>query len=97
MSDLKIVFYFKPDCGWNWGVQTVLEKYGLDYEEKNILADPGAYAEMVAKTNQSLSPCVEINGEMLADVGGKEVEAYLLNAGLVKPTDVPASISKGRF
>ena len=89
MSDLKIMFYFKPNCGWSWGVRTVLEKYGLHYEEKNILADPMAYAEMVEKTNQSRSPCVEINGEMLADVGEEEVEAYLLKTGLVKPADVP--------
>jgi hypothetical protein len=41
---------------------------------------------MVQKSGQSLSPCVEVNGHMLADVSGDEVEAYLLKAGVVQPT-----------
>jgi hypothetical protein len=43
---------------------------------------------MVQKSGQSLSPCVEVNGHMLADVSGDEVEAYLLKAGVVQPTAV---------
>jgi monothiol glutaredoxin len=34
-----------------------------------------------------LSPCVEVNGRMLADISGEEVEAFLLSNGLVQPTD----------
>ena len=30
-----------------------------------------------------LQPCVEINGKMLVDVSGEEVEAYLLSNSLV--------------
>jgi hypothetical protein len=33
---------------------------------------------------QPLSPCVEIDGVMLADVSGEEVENYLLSNDLVK-------------
>jgi glutaredoxin len=87
MSELKIVMYFKPMCGWSGGVHAVLEKYGLKYERKNIIKDQAAYTEMVSKTQQTLAPCVEINGEMLTDVGGEEVEAYLLEKKLVIPSD----------
>ena len=38
---------------------------------------------MEQKTGQPLSPCVEVNGEMLPDVSGEEVEAFLLEKGLV--------------
>ena len=93
MSELKIVVYLKPLCGWSGGVQAVLEKYGLTYEAKNVIEDQGAYAEMVSKTQQTLAPCVEINGEMLTDVGGEEVEAYLLEKELVKPADDSVSSS----
>ncbi|HEY4758299.1 MAG TPA: glutaredoxin, partial [Chthoniobacterales bacterium] len=45
------------------------------------------------KSGQSLSPCVEINDKMLSDVSGEEVEQYLIEAGVVQPseamTDVP--------
>ena len=33
---------------------------------------------------------VEVNGHMLADVSGDEVEAYLLKAGVVQPTAASA-------
>ena len=34
-----------------------------------------------------LQPCVEINGNMLADVSGEEVEAYLLANKMVENND----------
>jgi monothiol glutaredoxin len=40
---------------------------------------------MVQKSGQPLSPCVEIDGVMLADISGEEVENYLLSNDLVKP------------
>jgi monothiol glutaredoxin len=44
-------------------------------------------------SGQPLSPCVVINGTMLADISGEEVEAYMLANGVVgdssKSTSVP--------
>ena len=79
---MKIVAYVIPICGWSDGVREVFSKYRLDYEEK-LISDPNNYAEMVMKTEQPLSPCVEINDVMLTDVGAEEVETYLLNENLV--------------
>ncbi len=97
MTAPKIVAYLKTSCGWSGGVRAVLGKYGLAFEERDIIQHPEFYKEMVAKTGQQLSPCVEVNGRMLADVSGEEVEAYLVKAGLVTkldtPTDVPINAS----
>jgi glutaredoxin len=79
-----IVAYLKPVCGWSNGVRAVLGKYGLQYEDKDIINDRSNYSEMVRKSGQPLSPCVEIDGVMLADVSGQEVEQYLLEKGLVR-------------
>jgi len=65
-----------------------MRKYTLAYEDRAVINNP--YAEMVQKSGQSLSPCVEVNGHMLADVSGDEVEAYLLKAGVVQPTAASA-------
>ena len=85
MNDYRIsslVAYLKRDCGWSEEVREVFKKYNLECEEK--LIDEGeTYAEMVRESNQSLSPCVVINNKMLADVGGEEVEDYLLKENLV--------------
>ena len=80
----QIVAYLKPVCGWSNGVRAVLRKYNLDYEDKDIINDRTNYTEMVRKSGQPLSPCVEVDGEMLADVSGPEVEQYLVEKGLVK-------------
>ena len=60
---MKITAYLKSVCGWSGGVRDVFARYGLEYEEK-LIDDPNIYAEMVTKSGQPLSPCVEIDGEM---------------------------------
>ena len=79
---MKITAYLKSVCGWSGGVREVFERYGFEYEE-TVIDDPDNYAEMVTKSGQPLSPCVEIDGEMLADVGGEEVQEYLVKESLV--------------
>jgi glutaredoxin len=88
MNKPNIVAYLKPTCGWSQGVRAVLSKYDLPYEDRDIINDPAQREEMILKSGQPLSPCVEVNGEMLADVSGAEVEAWLLRQGLVQPNEV---------
>jgi len=88
---MTIKAYLKPSCGWSNGVRAILRKYVLDYQDIDIIGDRASYAEMVRKSGQPLSPCVEIDGVMLADVSGEEVENYLLSNDLVKPTEVPVN------
>lgn len=85
MSNPKIVAYLKPSCGWSQGVRAVLRKYELPYEDRDIINDPAQREEMIRKSGQMLSPCVEVNGRMLADVSGDEVEAFLLANQLAVP------------
>ena len=87
MDKPRVIAYLKPTCGWSQGVRAVLRKYDLPFEDRDIINDPAQREEMVAKSGQPLSPCVEVNGHILADVSGSEVEAYLLGEGLVQPTD----------
>ena len=84
---MKIKAYLKPQCGWSMGVRAIMEKYSLEYEDLDIINNQNLYAEMVEKSGQPLSPCVEIEGVVLADVSGEEVENYMLSNKLVKNTD----------
>tara|TARA_R110000824_G_scaffold280463_1_gene468565 strand:+ start:323 stop:616 length:294 start_codon:yes stop_codon:yes gene_type:complete len=67
-----------------------MRKYDLSFEDRDIINDPTQRQEMMQKTNQTLQPCVEVDGEMLIDVSGDEVEAYLLANGIVEATDQEA-------
>jgi len=68
-------------------VRAVLRKYDLPFEDRDIINDPLQRQEMIERSGQMLSPCVEVNGHMLADISGEEVEAYLLANGLVQRND----------
>src|SRR4030095_5805767 len=87
MQKPRITAYLKTQCGWSNGVRAVLRKYELDCEEKDIIQNPAFRWEMETKSGQPLSPCVEINGEMVADVSGEEVEEYLIANKLVQQND----------
>lgn len=88
MSEPNIVAYLKPVCGWSGGVRAVFAKYGLAYEDRDIINNPTNYQEMVMKSGQPLSPCVEVNGHMLADVSGDEVEAWLVANLKLEPAKI---------
>ena len=94
-QSLEIVAYLKPYCGWSEGVRAIMRKYTLAFEDRDIINDPSQRQEMIEKSGQMLSPCVQVNGVMLADVSGEEVEAYLLANKLVtvneKEADAPTN------
>lgn len=90
---MKIKAYLKPQCGWSNGVRAVLQKHGLEYEDIDVINNRTNYEEMVRKSGQPLSPCVEIDGIMLADVSGEEVENYMLANNLVKPNDANVDVA----
>jgi len=90
---MKIKAYLKPQCGWSKGVRAILQKHNVEYNDIDIINNAENYAEMVQKSGQPFSPCVEIDGIMLADVSGEEVEAYMVSNSLIdaknEATDVP--------
>jgi monothiol glutaredoxin len=87
MEKPKIIAYLKPSCGWSNGVRAVMRKYDLPFEDRDIINNPMQRQEMIEKSGQMLSPCVEVNGHMLPDISGEEVEAFLLANNLVASND----------
>ncbi len=77
MTKPRIIAYLNPMCPWTRGVVQFLEANKLAFEYRDVIRDTAAYKEMVQKSGQHSSPCVEVDGHMLADVGGDEVEAWM--------------------
>ena len=96
MDKPKIIAYLKPTCGWSNGVRAVLKKYDLPFEDRDIINDLSQRQEMVEKSGQMLSPCVEIDGQMLADISGEEVETWMLANSVVQPNDLEAEVPINR-
>jgi monothiol glutaredoxin len=87
MSQPKITAYLKTYCGWSEGVRAIFRKYDLPFEEKDIIKNPAFRWEMEQKSGQPLSPCVEVNGTMLADISGEEVEKWMIENNLLAQND----------
>ena len=92
MEKPQITAYLKTYCGWSAGVRAILQKYDLPYTEKDIIQNPAFRWEMEQRSGQPLSPCVEIDGKMLADVSGEDVERYLVEHGLTQSNDKPTAV-----
>lgn len=89
-QDIEITAYLKTYCGWSEGVRAIMRKYDLAFEEKDIIKNPAFRWEMEQKSGQPLSPCVIVNGTMLADVSGDEVEAWMVENDLLKGSEAEA-------
>ncbi len=70
----------------------MLAKYDLPYTDKDIINYPENRLEMEQLSGQPLSPCVVVNGTMLADVSGDEVEAHLVSENLVQASSAEAGV-----
>src|SRR5437868_2607933 len=92
METPQIVAYLKTQCGWSNGVRAVLRKYSLPYQEKDIIQNPAFRWEMEQKSGQPLSPCVEVNGTMLADISGEELEQWMLSNAVVQSVDKTTNV-----
>jgi glutaredoxin len=92
MQKPEVTAYLKTYCGWSAGVRAILTKYNLPYTEKDIIQNPAFRWEMETKSGQPLSPCVEINGHMLVDISGEEVEHYLVENKLVEASDAATEV-----
>ncbi len=90
MAQPKITAYLKPSCGWSNGVRAVFKKYGLAFEDRDIINNAANYQEMVTKSGQPLQPTIDIDGKILADVSGDEVEAWLIQNGYIEASNAPA-------
>jgi glutaredoxin len=92
MEKPNITAWLKTSCGLSNGVRAVLKKYGLEYEEKDIIKNPAFRWEMEQRSGQDKQPTLEINGRMLPDISGEELEAWMLQNGIVQSNDAPVNV-----
>jgi len=86
----EITAYLKTFCGWSEGVRAIMRKYDLKFEEKDIIKNPAFRWEMEQRSGQGLSPCVVVDGTMLADVSGEDVEKWMIENGYLQGSDAAA-------
>jgi glutaredoxin len=76
--------FIKPYCGWCHEAIDWLDERGVAYEKLDVTSDAAARKEMHSLTGQSLAPVIDVDGEVLADFGVDELEAWWTKMGFAK-------------
>ncbi len=53
-----------------------LDDRGIEYETIDVIADEAAFDEMIRLSDQELAPVIDVGGEILADFGPDQLEAF---------------------
>lgn len=53
-----------------------LNAHGVKYETLDVIGNQAAFQEMVRLSGQTYAPVIEVDGQVLADFGPEELEAF---------------------
>ena len=72
---MTIIMYTKSGCPWCEEAKELLDGKGVVYEEKECRSNPANFEELVQKSGQTLTPPLDIDGEILADSDAAAISA----------------------
>jgi len=78
----RIEIYTTPFCGYCARAKALLDGKGAEYDERDVMMDDKARAEMRARANRTSVPQIFINGE---HIGGSDELAALEEDGKLDP------------
>lgn len=81
MKPESIRLFIKPGCPWCDEAMEWLDAHGVKYKTLDVIRDPVARAEMFTLTGQTKAPSMDVDGEILADFGADELEAWWREQG----------------
>jgi len=76
MKAESIRLFIKPYCGWCHEAIEWLDAHGIKYEVLDVTSDEAARKEMFELTGQTLTPTIDVDGEILADFGTDQLEEF---------------------
>jgi len=72
----RVRLFIKPYCGWCHEAMDWLDARGVPYEKLDVISDAKARKEMLELSGQTLAPVIDVDGEILADFGTDQLEAF---------------------
>lgn len=87
MKSSRPVFYTKTGCPWCTEAREVLDRHGIDYDERIVTTDVEAAVDMLRLSGQTKAPVLVWAGHVLADFGAAELEPFLAVRGF--PAEPP--------
>jgi glutaredoxin len=83
MTTTRPTLYIKSACPWCEEAEDYLKEHDIAYETRNVSADSAAFAEMQRLSGQAKAPTLDWDGEILADFGVDELDAFLRDLGVI--------------
>ena len=79
---MNIILYTKTGCPWCKDVLDLFQEKGVTYEEREVRTNKAYFDELVAKSGQTKTPTLDIDGHILADSDAEQVKVYLKEKGV---------------
>lgn len=79
----NLIIYTKTGCPWCLEVLSFLNEKSIKYEERNVTDNQDYMQEMIDKSGQTKAPTLDLDGEILADVGRAETEVFFKEKGII--------------
>ncbi len=80
---MKLVLYTKAGCGWCVRVRDFLTEKKVPFEEREVLSNKTFFDELLAKSEQTKTPTLDLDGAILADTDTDAVEVFLKQHGML--------------
>lgn len=79
---MNVIIYTKQGCPWCTDALALLNEKGVAYTEKECRNSKENFDELVQKSGQTLTPTLDIDGEMLADSDAAAIAAFFKSRGV---------------
>lgn len=74
---MSIIIYTKRGCPWCIDVLKLLRENNIPFEEREVLSNKTFFDELVAKSGQTKTPTLDIDGFIMADSDKGQVLQFL--------------------
>jgi glutaredoxin len=85
----SVRLFIKPYCPWCRQAMDWLEARSIPYTALDVISQRAAYDEMVRLTGQTLAPVIEVDGQVLADFGARELAEFWRKLERLHPKPAP--------
>lgn len=80
---MSLIIYTKRGCGWCTEALAFLKEHNIGFEEREVRSNTDFMKELKDKSNQNRTPTLDLDGEILVDVGVDEIEPFLKVRGIL--------------
>ncbi len=82
---MHVRIFIKPWCGWCQEALEWLNANNFEFETLDVTSDPVAAREMRELSGQTLTPTIDIDGQILPDFSVTELKHFLDEIGIKYP------------